>query len=177
MSVIIPFWGLITFYSLAVTLPYNPSRVPTSLSLKTRFRALLPEGFSFFTRNPREPQIVAYQYSGQHLEQLTIQNASLTNMMGILKTSRAQNIETGYLLSLIKGEDWSSCKSSLLNCLTFNYSPIIEMKSKYKKPLLCGDIVLVVRKPVPWAWADNFDVDKMPLEFVRLYIFCDDKSD
>lgn len=165
---------MIAIYSVRTSLPYNPARLPFETPKNnTNFRAFFPEGFSFFTRNPREPQVEVYKLEGGRLELLTIANASHKNWFGIVKSSRAQNIETGYLLSKIKADDWLSCKGPLIACVTHEMTPVLELKTNYSSPLLCGELVITVKKPVPWAWSNSMDPKNMPTEFARILIRCD----
>src|SRR5690606_6732348 len=51
-------WSTVTVYALHGALPYNPVKLP----FQDRFniRLFLPEGWAFFTRDPREDRMLPY---------------------------------------------------------------------------------------------------------------------
>jgi antimicrobial peptide system SdpA family protein len=167
------FWGVVALYSFRTSLPYTPARLPIeSQRNNALFRAFFPEGFSFFTRNPREPVVEIYKYENSTYTLTTIPNGSIKNMLGINKSSRAQNLESGFILSKLRPDDWIKCPSNLDSCLTSEPLPVIHLKNNYNTSFLCGELVVVVRKPVPWAWSKVVSGDRMEKEFAKLFVEC-----
>lgn len=175
IAVIAAFWLVIAAYSIRTSLPYNPAKLPfESHSNKVLLKSFLPEGFSFFTRDPREPRLFIYNIESDSLKLINLPNGSPQNMFGIFKTARAQNLEAGYLLSVIKEESWMKCDEGQgLQCSKNDKVPYIQIRNLYDSPLLCGKIMLVVRKPVPWAWSKNVAEELMPYDYLKLEIICD----
>jgi antimicrobial peptide system SdpA family protein len=172
--IIVSFWGAIIIYALKITLPYNALHLPfENIRYKTAFKAFFPEGFSFFTRDPRESQTEIFQLLDGDLVSVTNKNGSYKNWFGVKRITRAINLDIGYLLSRIEEEDWIACNTAIQTCLDQTQNLFVELKSNYEKPLLCGEYVLLSRKPVPWAWAKNVHPEQMPLEYVRIYIVCE----
>jgi hypothetical protein len=52
-------WGVAALYALHTVIPFNAVVLPFERDLPVR--SLTPEGWAFFTRNPREKQISAYR--------------------------------------------------------------------------------------------------------------------
>lgn len=173
LSVITTFWVVITIYALKFTLPYNAVALPFNTRVNsTVFRAILPEGFAFFTRNPREQQVTILKLTGNEFQIEKNVNGSIENLLGLKKTARSRDIEMATLISQISESEWLSCKSQLNECATHPETPILFLENKYANPLLCGEYLIVLRNPVPWAWAKSMNSNAMPTLFVRIKVGC-----
>lgn len=173
-SLLTVFWGVIIGYAVVMSMPYSAIN---TLPLDTKrnrifFRTILPEGFSFFTRDPRELQAELYKIREGVIIPYSRKNSTFKNLFGVIKKSRAQNLELGYLLSQIKINDWSKCSGNIDDCRKKTLTNII-LQNNFKYPLLCGRFIIVIREPVPWAWANGVSRDKLVGDFVEINIECD----
>src|SRR5262249_6036163 len=48
----------------------------------------------------------------------------------------------------------------------------IPVRNLARHPQLCGDVLLVERTPVPWAWAGSHRPVSMPVKYARLDVQC-----
>ncbi len=158
-----------------VSMPTNTIRLP-GLNLKTSsaIRYLIPEGWSFFTRDPQEHQTSIYRIEGEEMILVNTPNSSTSNSFGISKRLRAINIEIGILLTAISGLKWSACNESELRLCSNKLSKkgVIEsLVNENPYPILCGEFFLAKSKPIPWAWSKSM-TERMPTEVLRIKIEC-----
>jgi antimicrobial peptide system SdpA family protein len=134
----------------------------------------LPQGWSFFTRDPREPWPRAFS---RHPDG-SWSNASLgtlstaRNAFGLNRRPRAQGVEISLLLQQVPGKEWSSCSVAPITCLETisNASYVVNLSPQ---PSLCGVIGIALQEPVPWAWSHHTDrTILMPSKVVRLFVSC-----
>lgn len=110
---------------------------------------LVPQGFAFFTRNPREPQIYIYKYIKQ--DSLVIVNKksslSLSQRFGLSRTNRRVNIEFNNVLNkiLIWHKDYDLAKKDIVS---------ININDEESK-IIQGKYLFVKEERIPWAWAKN----------------------
>ncbi len=150
-------WAAVFCYSIHVQLPFNPMRLP--FESKVPIVAILPQGWGFFTREPREPNVQAFtRRDGRPL--LTDSNAGPSNFFGLSRRPRALGVELGLILSSIREEQWKKQTTPLT---IHNPTP---------EPTLCGNLTLVRRPPLPWAWSRSKRPVTMPAETVQVDVLC-----
>ncbi len=54
-------WSVLILYAVHVELPVNALDLPFESSLKPPLQALVPQGWGFFTRDPREPRLLPFR--------------------------------------------------------------------------------------------------------------------
>lgn len=173
LLLIVFFWTVLILYSLKFSLPNNALTLPhDSRQASNFFKLLLPEGFGFFTRNPREQRYLVYKITDQEINLVTTQNTSFSNSFGLSRKSRCQNLETSYILSKVKKEDWLECKSTLTNCSNYEKTPVLMIENSYFNPMFCGAYIMVVQEPIPWAWSANFKMESIPIYFIKVNVQC-----
>ncbi len=167
-------FGIIVFsYSIHSAMPFNAISLPFENKMYINF--FLPQGWKFFTRNPREEDVGVYakNSSGQWLPMI-LPHSSPSNFFGIKKTSRAKSVELGVLLSLLgdSNPSWETCNSSLQNC-SEHVSTVGTTNNPSPNPRICGEILLQRKPPVPWAWSSSKKNVIMPSKIYRTNILCD----
>lgn len=171
------FWIALVIYVLAASLPYNPARSGLVSKKELRFsRAILPEGFGFFTRNAREPYLLVYKKTGGEVECVSVHNSSYHNLFGLLRKSRALYLEVGSVFATLQDSLWTRTVGIPGNIFFNQYElPLYTVRNMTPKAILCGEYFLQQVEPVPWAWAGTFDENRsgMPSEVIRLNVICD----
>jgi antimicrobial peptide system SdpA family protein len=169
------FWTLLFGYSIHAALPFNPVNLPLVKTL--RVRIFMPQGWKFFTRNPREEQIKALSKDseGKWQSALIGANASVANLFGLRRNSRAQGIELGLIVTSLKKNQWVECKDRLDICAekTCNVGHVANTSPN---PTFCGEAVLIKQSPVPWAWSRAKRPVIMPSKCVRVNVSCQQAS-
>jgi len=153
-------WSIPISFALRFGLPVNA----TTLDTKTPWLVmLLPEGWGFFTRDPREPDVFAYFRSETGMWQLHRQWN-----LGFDRSGRTTSIESGALFRQIE-DALADCRDAHTACLEAVVS-VRVLESPHISSRLCGDIGFVVQEPTPWAWASAKVM--MPSRVARIRVRC-----
>lgn len=137
--------------------------------------ALTPQGWAFFTRDPREAQVILYKIENNHIKKIPHLHSSAYNFLGLCRTSsiymhEIQAIRTKLHNNWFSDTYWNYQSNIYGKFPTNSYS----LYNDTKKPLLCGEYLLVFQKPVPWAWSSSIENIKMPGKIIRINIKCHD---
>lgn len=108
-----------------------------------------PQGYAFFTRNPREPHINIYEvFKDDSLVQIN-EKASLSaqNLFGLSRKNRRLNIEFQEVISkiLLWENSFEKAKQKSLT---------LKLDSKESNKI-CGKYLFVKEERIPWAWIKN----------------------
>ena len=138
--------------------------------------SFVPQGWAFFTRDPREAQILIFKKNENKSFSIDSQKQNaLANYFG-LKRRPSQMLA-----------EFQFAKEEIPNFLyfdtVFNYQKDFELESpsklktynhvnKLKHPALCGEYVIVLQKPIPWSWVENINKVKMPAKMIKINFIC-----
>ena len=166
-------WSVVGLYALAVALPASPVDLPLAEDRALTIRALVPQGWAFFTRSPREPRVIPYAPAadGSWRSVHARRHAEPAQVFGLNRSSRAQGVEMGLLLDAVAEDDWVACDDTPQTCLA-SAAITVQTENVSPEPTLCGTIVLVRQEPLPWAWSGSSSPDSMPAEIAGLEISC-----
>lgn len=146
----------------------------TSLKLKSKTNrhllSLTPQGWGFFTRNPREENIIMYKFDEKDsVVKITDKNFSFNNYFGLSRKQRYEAIQMSALLSDIKEEEFVKCNEiSVQNC-DIN-KVIISNNTKNKNNYFKGTYFLKKEKAIPWAWSKSKEKLKNPYKVIEIEI-------
>lgn len=166
-------WLLVAVYALHAVMPYNPLRLPGSGFIDMRL--LLPEGWAFFTRNPREPDFYVYlrEPDGRWRPAADMTRFRLGTALGLDRFGRAMGLEVGLLLERAEKARRASCEREAQECL--EQAPVaLTVSNPGPRAQLCGSVGMHFRKPVPWAWSRSHQREPIELssEVLRLEVQC-----
>jgi len=162
-------YGVLFAYATHAVLPFNPVVLPFEQTSGVRYWA--PQGWKFFTRDPREDWILAYERRENGAWRLiTTPNATLENLFGIGRRSRARGIELGRLMYGLQKKAWIPCESRAEDCLE-NASIAASLDNANNPNAVCGTIGIVLQQQVPWAWAKTRKIP-MPSRVIKLKLKC-----
>lgn len=116
-----------------------------SLYLKT----FLPQGFAFFTREPKEPNIFIYKIENEREVKRMINKSSLSAdaLLGLNRNNRRTEIEFQYPISKIYRWHKSIVESeNYIDTIYFKIKEINTVKGKF---------LFVKERRIPWAWIKN----------------------
>jgi len=166
-------WATIGLYIVHSQIPRNVLELPFERALKPAIPFFAPEGWAFFTRDPREPRLLPFRRAadGTWANAHAGPHADIRNVFGLDRISRAQGVEIGLLLGEFADTAWQSCSDAPTLCLG-DLPRTLSITNRSPAPTLCGDIGLVRQEPVPWAWASVQGETTMPSMVVRLDIRC-----
>ena len=158
-------------YSAHAALAFNPIKLP--LEKQARAPYWLPQGWKFFTRDPKEEREAFYRRTpeGAWVSAAGGANAEPSHGFGLSRAARAQGVEFGLLVQPISQNAFQACEESPLACLE-RAEEALSIKNESPLPTLCGSIGIVMQKPIPWAWAGSADTIIMPSRVVRVRVSC-----
>lgn len=164
-------WGILFVYVALPSLPYNPIRPPRADLVK--LHSIVPQGWAFFTRDPREARNLAFRRAGEGwVSALWAPHARPANAFGLNRASRAQGVELGLLLSEVSSPGlWVGCEAQPQDCLE-RAQIAARVRNISPKPTLCGTIGLARQPPIPWAWLSARERIVMPSQVVKLEVAC-----
>ncbi len=166
-------WSTLAIHAVHAVMPNNPIKLPLTKVLD--FRLILPEGWAFFTRDPREPEATVYVRSsdGQWLITPGVPRFHWSTALGLDRHIRAHGVELGMLLEKAEKAERFDCTKEPQECLE-QASVAAPMNNPSPAPQICGQIGIVMRKPVPWAWslAHQAKPISMPSKVLRMDVQC-----
>lgn len=163
-------WLVVIGYALHPTLPYSPVRLPGARMAHSFLWA--PQGWSFFTRDPREEDRTVYVRRDSVWESAMLApHDRLSNLGGLRRKSRAQMVELALLLEGIPADAWQPCAASLQECLG-RIPQGRAVRNTAPAPSMCGTIAVMLQRPVPWAWARSSKPVTMPYRMLSLEVSC-----
>jgi antimicrobial peptide system SdpA family protein len=170
-AALIALGALVGGYVVHAQLPANAVQLPYEMKLGQPIRLVLPQGWAFFTRSPREPDVVPYlRVDGRWRAALATPNAEPRNLFGLSRTARAQGVELGMLIGELGRDQWLDCTVDPTVCLERATS--VAARNTSLIPTLCGQVGLVSQQPLPWAWSQARDETIMPGRVARMDISC-----
>ena len=163
-------WAFVLFSVLKVMTPYNP--LSATKESKANLVAFFPQGWAFFTRNPREANTFMYKVENGQLTPAIETNASISNWFGIRKETRVKGVEMGALLGRLDKKPWTECPEGINSFEQVDSLESVRIINGAPKPHFCGEYLLETREPVPWAWAKIMDKVKMPSNIIKINALC-----
>jgi antimicrobial peptide system SdpA family protein len=163
--------GVFALYALHSALPSNPIELPFEHALHVR--DWFPEGWAFFTAPAQHDMRLPFARASEGAPWVSANagpNARAENYYGMRRGARLQNLEVEILSEQAPETSWTSCDEANASC--FDAAPPVAVKNPTHAPTLCGDVVLVVQKPVPWAWSHLKTAVSMPAKVLRLEVTC-----
>jgi antimicrobial peptide system SdpA family protein len=167
------FWATVLAYTIHPILPDNPIQLPfEDVSPLTH---LLPQGWSFFTRNPRLPDPYVYVRSPDGWQLAPSFAADRDPLAFFSRSSKLPGVEADRILHDLPQLEWQECRNHPSDCLAT--APLGgTVKNTFPMPSLCGDIGLVSQELIPWAWSRATEEIIMPSKVLRVRALCDEQS-
>lgn len=163
-------WLVFFVFVFAGVMPENPIYLKAHIDF-SKPRRYMPQGWAFFTRNPREVSAWAYKISDT-MQLYKPVSTSWENRFGLSNLVKSRNMESAYLLSKISNKQWSNCKNKPDKACLSNLELSGTIKNVYPKPFFCGEIGFVLHTPIPWAWSRESNSVRMPISAVKVNAQC-----
>ncbi len=159
-------WGACALYSLHSVFPHNPVSLPGEDALQ--LPRWLPEGWGFFTRDPRASDPLLYQEEAPG-RWIRLEVRAGPSFLWLGRSARAQGFELNALLSQVSETTWLACQEAPVRCVEKANASLVAGNPAVS-PTICGNVAFVMQEPVPWAWRSSQAV--MPSTFIRLAVKC-----
>lgn len=162
-------WGVVASYAIHAGMRPNPIALP--LEDVDVVRAILPEGWRFFTKNGEEDNTFVYAHVGNEwVSAIEESPTSLHFLLGANRTGRYRGVEMGLITAALGKTAWTSCSGDPVSCLS--ELPVTSIGPVSNRPTLCHELGLVQQPPVPWAWARSQRPVVMPSKVARVVVSC-----
>lgn len=168
------FWTLLFGYSIHAAMPFNPVALPYEQLLQVRF--WLPQGWQFYTKNPRDERLLLLATDGSPLPEVSWPMAAKSNWFGIKRTARAIGVEAGALFVQIPETAWRECRRSEWSTCIKGLQPV-TVENPTPRPRLCGTVIFGRQAPVPWAWSRTVDNRGTTVRLARVNVECRSDSE
>lgn len=163
-------WTCVGVLVLFGSVSDHPLRAPAGL--RRGLLLIAPQGWGFFTRDPREPVDRVYRHTPGGWEEITHANSSPRNALGLSRGARAVGVELTAVLGRVPAERWRDCRAPAGDCWPAAAPGGAPVRNPALRPRLCGDILVERRPPVPWAWSRSRSDLAMPARVVRVEVAC-----
>lgn len=162
-------------FSLIITIflsniAFNPIRY--KFPNQKNILSFIPQGWAFFTRSPREAQILVYHIENNQINKLEIsRHSSPENYFGLNRKQTFKMNELQFIIDQFEPEDYVTTFWNYLENFQGQIpNELHRVSSIFKHSLLKNkEILLVIQEIVPWAWSNNANL-KMPSKAIRIYI-------
>ncbi|MFI1302349.1 SdpA family antimicrobial peptide system protein [Streptomyces sioyaensis] len=118
----------------------------------------MPQSWAFFTKPPSDPEFVPYTVSGDGVAYAAqLPNSRADNLFGLTRRQRAQGPEVAYMANQVRA--WKNCEETAGDCpaVVAGSSAPTSVTNSSPVPSLCGRLVLVESRPVPWKFRDKYE--------------------
>ncbi|MUN64560.1 SdpA family antimicrobial peptide system protein [Kocuria sediminis] len=133
-----------------------------------------PQAWEFFTKPPSDPEAVPYRItaSGAVESMSALPQGRRENLYGLSRAQRAQGTESGYIVQQI--DEWVECSASTtVACLDGAEDfPVNRVENNTPDPTMCGRVVMAETAPVPWAYRDYYDHQRVFNRVAVLEVTC-----
>ncbi|MFZ4860788.1 SdpA family antimicrobial peptide system protein [Sphingobacterium sp. Mn56C] len=156
-------------FGFAVFSASRNEQVILNSQMKTYLNQMFPEGWGFFTKNPREASMSVYEYKEGKLIEIPFLNQSIATYFGLSRKRRIIAYEASMVAGTIGKKNWIENKSKSLE----DYKDCVPIKKKLNSDyshITCGTYFVKLFNPVPFAWAKEGQGDNNPFTFVKVLI-------
>lgn len=160
---------LLAIYVLHAALPGSPVGLPGPD--RQEINRFLPQGWAFFTRSPREPELVVFGLQpDQRWRDITSGRTDRpSDLFGLDRMGRAQGTEIAMLIEAVPKDAWRDCEQEPADCLSS--APLTgTWTNQSSHHSLCGEVGVVLHQVVPWAWRNLSTT--MPSKIMRVRVTC-----
>jgi antimicrobial peptide system SdpA family protein len=152
----------------------NPMRISQKTTMNLMM--VLPEGWAFFTKNPREPNHYMFARQGQGWTRIGTTNSDASNLFGIRRTSRLKDVEMAMMLTRVPADSWQPVRARVGEPAREIPGAPVPVQNRALRPSLCGEYLVQHMPPVPWAWSTRRKEIAMRSRAVRLVVSCGEKA-
>jgi antimicrobial peptide system SdpA family protein len=165
LLVIIVFTGV--YISFIASNRDNPVRL--SYKSTTEIYSVFPQGWAFFTRDPKEDVLIVYDFQNDKEEAVNeTASLSLGNLLGINRKGRRISIELAAVVNKIPAKAWTK-ERKRMSIEKLKSLPLVDtVENVLPNPILQGTYVIYRANRKPWAWAKS--KTQMPYKCIKVAI-------
>lgn len=163
-------WLLVVFFTVRA---YNAPDYQMPYSAKKLMSSFLPQGWGFFTRDPKEGITKAYRYDNEELFLVTINNGAAENAIGFSRNARFVGIDLLFLLGYVPDSVWHNGKGDFRSYIPSAADTVFVDKSIQYFPE--GEYILHRYEPIPFSWAGKGQENYRPFLVARVQVINKEK--
>ncbi len=155
------------YISFIVSNRDNPVRL--SYTSVQELYSVFPQGWAFFTRNPKEEVLQLYKMEGDKLV-LVNNSASLSfkDFFGFKRQTRKVSAELAEIIKKVPTQSWKEHRGGEISEVLKKLVLSDTVSNIFTEKLLSGEYIIYRSKRVPWAWSKS-NV-KLPYRAVKIYV-------
>ena len=149
-------WALILGVSLVASVSERPFNIP--IVARSSLIAIAPQGWGFFTRNPREPVLGVFRRRNGVWREFSLRVGQAKYLFGLNRRARLYSLEIGEILPAIPLDHWHPCAEEAQDCLNKLPLPEAPISVPRRVPIdkaLCGTLALQLSEKLPWVWSSQ----------------------
>ena len=150
---------------ICTSVGYTPFRLKASNKINA-FQ-MIPQGWGFFTRNPREEKLIVYKKENNSLRKITQPNFSRENLFGLSRKGRMRQLQVGNLI-LPYYKQMRPCGS--IDPLECTSDTVLMVKSPFEHSMLKGEYLILKQATLPWSWSKNRKDQYNPYEILQIHV-------
>ncbi|HXS35869.1 MAG TPA: SdpA family antimicrobial peptide system protein [Flavipsychrobacter sp.] len=144
------------FYNMSIDFGNNP--LNNSYLARYKMISIMPQGWAFFTKDPKEAKIYVYRVIKNKLYEVSLKSTSAQNYFGISRENRIRCLQVGHISQRIQYDTALQYHYSAVNLDSFCYKFNSDTCKYYninidKKicPGFSGKYILIVQSVLPWS--------------------------
>jgi antimicrobial peptide system SdpA family protein len=160
--------GLFLVFTNSV--PYNPLTT-NSFNTQTILTSFFPEGWGFFSKNPRDPRILIYKLkNGIWYYNDLAPISSYRNVFGLGRRPRAQSTDMAMIMQELDDSLWHPFESPIAGMTLDRTQKIINVVLETPDPTLQDTVCFKMAYPLPWAWRKYETVNNPKDKFIFINV-------
>ena len=166
------FCAFAVLYLLILSIPENPIKLRYPFFSQRKVTLIAPQGWSFFTKNPRDEDIYLYRIEDTELHPVSIVNMQASQVFGVDRENRLISTKLLKITGGIPAKNWLNYRGDVAAFVKSMGAECFDvLNMRVKEPSLCGRYCVVLQKPVPWSWS-GLDNINMPSRFAIINFNC-----
>lgn len=164
--------GVAVMYTGKNTLDFTIAELPAEKQVAPVLDAVAPQGWSFFTKSPRDPDVRFLTSDsgvadGDQVQVLTPHSRPV-NFFGWNRSSRAQAAELALVVGELEDSQWTTCNQDTCDQME---DPVVVANPE-PDPSLCGPLTFQQVEPVAWAYREFTDTAYRVVNQIEVDIDC-----
>ena len=136
-------------------------------NFKKNISLIFPQGWGFFTKNPRDLVLEIYIIKNKKLYYIDVSNLSLKNKFGFSRSSRVIGYELSTIASKIQKNEWKESTNKDINNHINDKAIILQNNATFNY-LKKGEYLIKAFKPIPYAWSKSKQEKFNPISVVKI---------
>jgi antimicrobial peptide system SdpA family protein len=144
---------------------------PVRFSYKSvrEYYSIFPQGWAFFTKDPKEPVLKIFRQENGRLVHLNnTASLNLGDALGLKRNKRKMSAELAQTLSKVAATKWTKYEAGNIEEVAVKLPIADTIESKFNHKLLQGEYIFYQSERVPWAWAQSYP--KIPFQCIKIFV-------